>query len=336
MQKNRSAGCRPSCVTLAAFLAPLFALLAAAAISDARAQSYPVKPIRLLVGFSPGGSADVTARLVAQRLAQPLGQPVIVENRPGASGSIANERVATSAPDGYTLLAMGSSATVLPSLRAKLPYSIERDLAPISVVALTPFVLVVHPSVPARNAKELIALARSRPGKLNYGSVGVGSPPFMMGELFKQMAKLDIVHVPFKGGAENVTATAGGQIDMSFASIPSILPLYEARRVRAIAATAAKRAASMPDLPTFGESGLPGYELSPWQGMLAPAGVPAEIIAKLNAALVQVVNGAELREAFRKEGLEPHATSPQEFAARIASETASNAKLLRQIGLKPE
>ena len=169
----------------------LLAVFAASTGFNAAAQTYPTKPIRLVVGFSPGGSADVTARLLAQRLAQTLGQAVIVENRPGASGAIANERVAKSLPDGYTLLAMGTSATVLPSLRAKLPYSVERDLAPISVVALTPFVLVVHPSVPARNVKELIALARAQPGKLNYGSVGVGSPPFIMGELFKQMAKVE-------------------------------------------------------------------------------------------------------------------------------------------------
>jgi tripartite-type tricarboxylate transporter receptor subunit TctC len=303
---------------------------------DANAEAYPVKPIRLVVGFSPGGSADVTARLVAQRLTQLLGQPVIIENRPGAAGAIANERVATSSPDGYTLLQMGTSATVLPSLRAKLPYNIERDLAPISVVALTPFVLVVHPAVPARNAKELIALARSQPGKLNYGSVGIGSPPFIMGELFKQMAGVNITHVPFKGGAENVSATAAGHIDMSFASIPSILPLFEARRLKPIAVTMAKRAVAMPELPTLAESGLPGYDRSSWQGILAPAGVPRAILAQLNAAVVKAVNGPELREAFRREGLEPHTTTPEEFAARISSETARNAKLMKQIGLRPE
>ena len=318
---------------LIALLALVFTFFAAC---DAIAQAYPVKPIRLVVGFSPGGSADVTARLVASRLAQPLGQPVVVENRPGAAGAIANERVATSPPDGYTLLAMGSSATVLPSLRSKLPYNVERDLAPISTVALTPFVLVVHPSVPARNPKELIALARAQSGKLNYGSVGLGSPPFIMAELFKQMANVSIVHVPFKGGAENVTATAAGQIDMCFASIPSMLPLFEGRRVRALAVTMAKRALAMPDLPTLAESGLPGYDRSSWQGMLAPAGVPAEIIARLHAAVVAVVNGPELKEAFRREGLEPYTLTPQAFAAHISEETARNAKLLKQIGLKAE
>jgi tripartite-type tricarboxylate transporter receptor subunit TctC len=190
--------------------------------------------------------------------------------------------------------------------------------------------------VPARNARELIALARSQSGKLNYGSVGVGSPPFIMAELFKQMANVSIVHVPFKGGAENVTATAAGQIDMCFASIPSMLPLFEARRVRALAVTMAKRASAMPELPTLDEAGLPGYDRSSWQGMLAPAGVPGEIIARLNAAIVTAVNGPELKEAFRREGLEPHTTTPQAFAAHISSETARNAKLLKQIGLKPE
>lgn len=298
--------------------------------------AYPVKPIRLLVGFSPGGSADVTARILAQRLQQPLGQSVIVENRPGASGAIASERAATSPADGYTLLALGSSSTVIPFLRAKLNYDLERDLAPISVTALTPFALVVHPSVPARNAKELIDLARAQPGKLNYGSVGIGSPPFIMGEIFKQMAKLNIAHVPFKGGAENVTATAAGHIDMSFASIPSILPLYEARRVRAIAATMAQRTSAMPDLPTLAESGLPGYDRSSWQGVAAPAATPADIIARLNAAIVQAVQSPELKEAFRREGLEPRTTTPQEFAAQLRDELVKNAKLLKEIGLKPE
>jgi tripartite-type tricarboxylate transporter receptor subunit TctC len=305
-------------------------------VRESSAQTYPVKPIRLLVGFSPGGSADVTARLVAQKLTALLGQPLVIENRPGAAGAIANERVAASPADGYTLLAMGTSATVLPSLRAKLPYNVERDLAPVSLVALTPFVLVVHPSVPARDAKELIALARSQPGKLNFGSVGVGSPPFLMGELFKDMAKVNIVHVPFKGGAENVTATAAGHIDMSFASVPSIRPLLDAGRIRALAATTAKRASAMPDLPTLHESGLPGYDRSSWQGVLVPAGVPREIVARLNAAIVHVVQGPDLKEAFKKEGLEPQTTTPEEFAARISDEIAKNAKLLRQIGFKPE
>jgi tripartite-type tricarboxylate transporter receptor subunit TctC len=314
----------------------LVIVFAALAPRDAGAQAYPVKPIRLIVGFSPGGSATVTARFVAQGLTQMLGQTVIVENRPGASGAIANETVASAPADGYTILAMGSTATVLPSLRAKLAYNVERDLAPISMVALTPFVLVVHPAVPARNAKELIALARAQPGRLNYGSVGIGSPPFMMGELFKQMAKVDIVHVPFKGGAENVTATAAGHIDMSFASIPSVLPLFKAGRVRPIAATTAKRAAAMPELPTIDESGLPGYDRSSWQAVLAPAGTRAEIIGRLNGAIAKALSGPELREAFRREGLEPHPTTPQELATLITTETASNARLLKRIGLKPE
>jgi tripartite-type tricarboxylate transporter receptor subunit TctC len=231
---------------------------------------------------------------------------------------------------------MGSSSTVLPALRTKVGYNVERDFAPISVVALTPFVLVVHPSVPARNAKELIALARAQSGKLNYGSVGLGSPPFIMAELFKQMANVNIVHVPFKGGAENVTATAAGQIDMCFASIPSIRPLFEARRVRALGVTMAKRAQAMPELPTLDESGLPGYDRSSWQGVLAPAGVPGEIIARLNAAVIAAVNSPEVRDAFRREGLEARTTTPQEFAAHISSETARNLKLLQKIGLKPE
>ena len=290
------------------------------------------------MGFSPGGVADVTARLAAQKLPELLGQQIVIENRPGAAGAIATERVAGSPPDGYTLLAMTAADTVTPVLRLKLPYNLERDLAPVALLALAPFVLVVHPSVPARNVKELIALARAQPGKLSYGSVGIGTTPHLSAEALKVLAKIDIVHVPYKGGLDNVIATAGGQVDMVFASMPSLTPLLggSTPRVRALAVTSAKRASFMPQLPTLNEAGVPGYDRSSWVGILAPAAVPKDIVARLNAAFTKAVSTAETKDAFARQGLEPQTITPVEFAAFISGQLAQNAKLIQAIGIRPE
>lgn len=304
----------------------------------AAAQTYPAKPVRVVVGFSPGGIADVTVRLVAPRLSEALGQQVIVENRPGASGAIATERVATSPADGYTLLAPTAADTVIPVMRAKLPYNLERDLAPVSLVAVAPFVLVVHPSVPARNVKELIALARAQPGKLSYGSVGVGTTPHLSAEALKMMTNVNILHVPYKGGLDNVIANVSGLVDMVFASMPSLMPVIGTGtlRLRAMAVTSIKRASFMPALPTLNESGVVGYDRSSWVGMLAPANVPKEVIARLNAAVIKVVNTAEIRESFSKQGLEAQTNAPEQFAAFISAQLEQNARLIRAIGLKQE
>ncbi len=308
-----------------------------ASVVDSLAQNYPVKPIRIIVGYGAGGGADVTARMVGQKLFELLGQPVVVENRTGAAGSIATARVAASPADGYTLLMAVSGDTVLPALRAKLPYDLERDFAPVSLVTIGPYLLVVHPSVPARNASELIALARSRPGKLNYGSAGVGGGVHLAGELFNLMAKVNIVHVPYKGGsAESVIAVAVGQIDISFPNIPAALPLLEARKVRSLAVTSARRASLMPSIPTLDESGLPGYDRSVWYGLLAPAGVPKDIIAQLHAVIGRIVNTPEMKEAFNKQGAEPQTNTPEQFAALIRNELAQNAGLVKLAGLKVE
>lgn len=317
----------------------LFAGIAACAslsASDSLAQGYPAKPIRLVLGFSTGGLSDVLARLIAPKLSDHLGQPLVVENRPGASGAIATQRVAASPADGYTLLLMTAADTVTPALRTRLPYDLERDFAPVSLVVIAPFVLLVHPSVPARNVKELIALARSRPGKLSYGSVGAGSTPHLAGELLKVMAKVNIVNVPYKGGADNVIAAASGQVDMSFASIPSLLPLLEAGRIRPLAVTSARRASLLPSLPTLDESGLPGYDRSSWQGVLAPAGVPKDIIVRLSTAIGRVVDIPEMNQALIKQGLEPQTNTPEQFAAFIHRELAKNAELIKSIGAKTE
>ena len=307
-------------------------------VSGAGAQTYPAKPVRIIVGFSPGGIADVTVRLVAPKLSEALGQQIIVENRPGASGAIATERVATSPADGYTLLAPTAADAVIPVLRAKLPYNLERDLAPVSLAAVAPFVLVVHPSVPARTVKELIALARAQPGRLSYGSVGIGTTPHLSAEALKVMTNISILHVPYKGGLDNVIANASGLVDMVCASIPSLMPFIGAgaQRLRPLAVTSAKRASLMPDLPTLNESGVPGYDRSSWVGVLAPAGVPKDIVAKVNAALVKVVNTAEMKETFTRHGLDAQTNSPEQFAAYISSQLEQNAKLIRTIGLRPE
>lgn len=292
--------------------------------------------MRMVIGYGTGGGSDVLARLLAPKLSEQLGQTMVVENRPGASGTIATERVATSPPDGYTLLLMTVADTVVPTLRAKLPYDLERDFAAVSLVMIAPFVLVVHPSVPVRNVNELIALARSRPGRLNYGSTGAGSTPHLAAELLNLMAKVSTVHVPYKSGGENVIAIASGQIDMYFSSVASLLPLMEAGKIRPLAVTTAKRTAFIPSMPTLHESGLPGYDRSSWQGVIAPANVPREIVARLNAVIVQVVNAPEMKESFNRQGFDPRTNTAEEFSALIRGELAQNRKLIQSIGLKAE
>ena len=314
-----------SCVGIVAY--------ANGSVGDLFAQTYPVRPVRIVVGFAPGGGADTTARMLAQRLPEQLGQPVVVENRTGASGAIADERVATSPPDGYTLLLMTASEAILPALR-KLPYDLERDLAAVSLVAMMTFVVVIHPSVPARNVEELIAIARSQPGKLSYGSAGVGGGAHLAGALFNLMAGVNIVHVPFKGGSESAVATASGQIEMNFLTIPALLPFLEGGRLRPLAVTTGERASIMPWVPTLNESGLTGFNRASWYGLLSPAGVPKEIIARLNSAVEKVVNTAEMKEAFSRQGLEPSTTTPEQFAALIRREITENAKLVKLAGAK--
>ncbi|MBI4190611.1 MAG: tripartite tricarboxylate transporter substrate binding protein [Betaproteobacteria bacterium] len=289
----------------------------------------------MLIGLAAGGGTDTLARLVAPKLSEHLGQPVVVENRPGASGSIAIERVAKSPADGYTLLLVPSNAIIYAVLRTDLPYDLERDLAPVSLMVAGPSVLVVHPSVPARNVKELIVLARSRPGELNFGGSGIGSAGHLAGELFNLMAKVKLVHVPFKGGAEAIIAVAGGQIEMSFSNVVTTQPFIKAGKFRALAVTTAKRVSLMPSIPTLDESGLPGYECIVWFGVLAPAGVPKDILAQLNAAISKVVNIPEMKEFIKKQGQEPQTNSPEQFAAFIRSEIAQTAKLVKLTGMKP-
>ncbi len=324
--------------TLAAWIfAAASGIAAAQSPVTTSAQAYPVKPLRIVTGFLPGGSTDVIARLVAARLAEVFNQSVVVENRPGASTAIAAERVATSPPDGYTMLLVASSTTSQSALRRKsLPYDLERDFAFISLLAVGPFVLVVHPSVPAYGAKELIALARARPGKLNYGSPGVGSVNHLAAELFRIRAGINMVHVPYKGSAEATVANASGEIDLSFPSVPAGLPLIESRKVRALAVTGAKRTGVLPNVPTIGEAALPGYEYTGALGLSAPAATPKDVIARLNAAIVKIVNTPEMREAVAKHGFEAQTTTPEQYAAFIRNDIAKIAAVVEATGMKVE
>jgi tripartite-type tricarboxylate transporter receptor subunit TctC len=303
---------------------------------DALAQTYPTKPIRLIVGYTTGGPTDTTARMVAQKLSEHVSQPVIVENRAGASGTLGKERVASSPPDGYTLLVMSSGDAIVQALFAKAPRDLELAFAPVSLAATGTYVLIVHPSVPARNVKELIALARANPGKLSYGSSGVGSSVHLAGELLNVKANLKILHVPYKSSADSARATASGEVGLSFPGIPGALPFLYAKKIRALAVTSKKRVAMMAETPTLNESGVPGYDRYGWYGILAPMGTPKEVIARLNAALSEVVNVADMKAALNLQGLEPHTTTPEQFGAFIQADIMENAKLIKLIGLKAE
>jgi len=303
---------------------------------DALPQNYPAKPIRLVVGYTTGGPTDTTARIVAQKLSELVGQPVIVENRAGASGTLGKERVAMSPPDGYTLLVMSSGDAIVQALFAKAPRDLELAFAPVSLAATGTYVLIVHPSVPVRNVKELIALARANPDKLTYGSSGVGSSVHLAGELLNVKANLKIVHVPYKSSADSARATASGEVGLSFPGIPGALPFLYAKKIRALAVTSKKRVAMMAETPTLNESGVPGYDRYGWYGVLAPAGTPKDIIARLNAAMSEVINVADMKAALNLQGLEPQTTTPEQFGAFIQADIMENAKLIKLIGLKAE
>lgn len=317
----------------------LFAAIGACAYlpaSDALAQTYPVKPVRIVVGFSPGGAADVSARLVAQKLTDELGQSVIVENRTGASGLIANGRVATSPPDGYTLVMVSSAAAIMPALHANISYDVERDLAPVALVVKSSHVLLVHPSVPARTVPELIALARAQPDKLSYGTAGVGSAQHLAGELFNYLAKVKIKHIAYKGGAENVLAVLSGEIETTYGSLVAAVPSITSGRLRALGITGTKRSPLIPSIPPIGEAGLPGYDSTAWYGILAPAAVPKRIITQLNTLIVKSGQSNDLRDAYIKQGLDPQTYTPEQFGEFIHAEIAKNVDLVKRANMKPE
>ncbi len=305
-------------------------------IVESSAQTYPVKPVRIILGTAAGGTGDISARMIAQKMAESLGQSMVVENRPGAGGAIADEAVAKSQPDGHTLLYAAGAIATLPALRAKLPYDVERDFAPISLVVLTVFTLAVHPSVPVRDAQALIALARARPGRLTFSSPGIGTSAHLAGEAFVMMAGVKMLHVPYKGAPEAIVGVVAGEVDVGVPSVTGALPMVNQGKLRVLAVSTARRSALMPSVPTLDESGLKGYQRAGWNGFLAPAGVPREIITRLNTLIVKIANAPEMRQALVKQGFEVQTTTPEEFAAFIRSERAQNAKLVKFAGIKIE
>ncbi|MBI2509762.1 MAG: tripartite tricarboxylate transporter substrate binding protein [Betaproteobacteria bacterium] len=315
----------------------LVAALAAATLpAAAQAQAaYPARTIRFVVPCPPGGIADVFARVIGQKFNEAWGQQVVVENRTGAGGNIAAEFVARSPADGYTLV-MGSIGThsVNVSLFRKLPYDPVRDFAPVALVMEADGLLVVHPSVPVKTVKELIALARARPGQLTYASAGNGTASHLAGELFKMMAKVDMVHVPYKGNAPAITDLLGGQTSLLFATMPTVLPQVQAGRLRAIAVTGPVRSPAAPDLPSIAEAALPGFEVTNWIGIFAPAGTPRDAVTKLNSETIRIMRAPEIQNRLLNEGAKSPAKTPEEFGAYVRAEIAKWAKVIQQAGIR--
>ncbi|HZQ63506.1 MAG TPA: tripartite tricarboxylate transporter substrate binding protein [Casimicrobiaceae bacterium] len=333
-------GARDRVAQCAALLARwLAAALLGVAISlapgPAAAQNYPAKTIRLVVPFPPGGPLDVTGRLIAQKLTEAWGQSVVVDNRPGAGGNIGADLVAKSAPDGYTVV-MGALSThaVNPHLFSSMPYDAIKDFAPITLLAITPNVLVVNPSLPVSSVKDLIAYAKANPGKLSFGSGSNGSAGHLAGELLKVDAGIDMVHVPFKGAAPATQALLAGDTQLMFDNLANVMPQVKAGKVKALAVTTAQRSRLAPDLPTMAEAGVPGFDISTWYGLLAPAGTPAPIIAKWNAEVTRILNSPDVREKLLAQGAEPAPDTPEQFAAFIARENAKYQRIVKASGAK--
>ena len=300
------------------------------------AQNYPVRPIRFVAAFPAGGPSDIVARAIGKRMSEVLGQPVVVENRTGAGGNIGADAVAKSAPDGYTILLGGSYLTIAPSLYLKLPFDPEKDFAPIGLLVSNQYVLVTHPAVPARNVKELVRLAKSKPGQLNYGSAGIGSPPHLAGELLKTMAGINAGHIPYKGASPALVDLIGGHIDFYFGGISGALPHVKTGKIQALAVTSSRRSSQLPEVPTVAESALPGYDITTWFGLLAAAGTPSDIVKKLNSVIVSIVNEPELKSYLIGQGVEPVTNTPEQFSAYIRSEISKFAKIVKAAGIKPE
>ncbi len=303
---------------------------------NAVAQSYPTKPIRMIVAYPPGGGTDIVGRMMAQKLTESLGQTVVIDNRGGAAGGIGTEIAAKSLPDGYTIL-MGNVApnAINVSLYAKLGYDPVKDFEPVSLVASTPNILVVHPSLAVKTVPDLIALAKSKPGTLNYPSAGIGSSSHLAGELFDNLAGVKMVHVPYKGGGPAITDLLGGQMQLMFATMPAAMPHVRAGKLRAVAVTSPKRSQAMPELPTIGET-LKGYDASTWYGVLAPARTGRPVVTRLHDEIVKVLAVVETRDRLVAQGFEPVGSSPAEFAAYIKSEIAKWARVIKAAGIKAE
>ncbi len=305
--------------------------------SAAPAQTYPIRPIRWVVTYPPGGPTDVVARAVGAKLTEAWGQQIVIDNRAGAGGVIGTDIAAKAVPDGYTLL-FGTSAglTINPALNSKLPYDAVKDFAPVSLLVLNPQILVVHPAVPASSVKELVALAKARPGQLNYASVGLGSPNHMGMELLKALTGIDIVHVPYKGTGPAITDLLGGQVQLMFNSMPSVLPLVASGKLKALAVGSAQRSPAVPDIPTVAEAGVPGFENVTWYGMFAPAKTPHDIIVKLNKQVVQILASPEMAQRLASQGAEPRSSTPEELTKFMRVESERWKKVIKTAGIKVE
>lgn len=312
------------------------ALAATALATAAAAQSYPTKPIRMVVGFPPGGGTDVVARIIAPRLSDSLGQPIVIDNRPGATGTVAAGMVAKAPADGYTIM-MGhvSVNAIAPSLFAKLPYDVEKDFAPITLTASVPHFIVVHPSLPVTSVKELIAYARTRDGKLSFPSAGNGSTPHLAGEMFKTMAGVNLLHVPYKGTGQSMQDLLGGQHQVAFDTLPACAPHVRANRLRPLAVTSAKRLAEFPDVPTVEQAGVAGYQMTTWYGVFAPAGTPRPIVERLHGEISKTMQTPDTRARLLEAGADDTVTrSAAEFAAIVRADTVRYAKIVKQAGVR--
>jgi tripartite-type tricarboxylate transporter receptor subunit TctC len=303
---------------------------------SAFAQSWPSRPIRYVVPFPPAGSTDILARIIADKISGPLGQPVVVENRPGAAGNVGTEMVAKSAPDGYTLLQGTAAQPISETLYTKLSFSFEHDLAPVAMIALVPNVMVVNPSVPAKTVKEFIALAKSKPGQINFASSGSGTSIHMSAEMFKMMTGVDIVHVPYKGSGPALTDLMGGQVSVMWDNLPSSMPFIKSGKLRALAVTTTTRFPALPDVPTMQEAGVPGYDAAGWFGILMPKAAPKEIIGRLNGEVNKALALPDVKEKLALQGAVPTPMTPDELGAFIHSEVVKWAKVVKASGAKVE
>ena len=310
-------------------------LVLAAFCGAAAAQNYPAKTVRMVVGYPPGGPTDVLARIVSQKLTQTWGQQVIVDNRPGASGMIGAEFTARAAPDGYTLLMVPVTYAVTPSLFSKMTYDVEKDLAPVAQVAAAPFILVVHPTLPVKTVKDLITLARSRPGQLNFASASTGGMPHLAGELFNSMTGVKMVHIPYKGAAPATTDLLSGQITLMFNNMLSAMPQVKAGRLRAVAVTSLKRSAAAPELPTIAET-VPGYEANGWYGAFAPAATSKDLINRVNAEMNRIMKMPDVTQRLAGDGVEAVGTTPEQFGAYLKQEIAKWGKVVKASGAKAD
>jgi len=319
----------------ATFALSLLLLVATAMSGPSAAQTYPDHPVRFVVPWAAGGGTDIFARVIGEKLHQSMGQPFVVENRAGASGNIGAAYVARATPDGYTIMLATITLATNPALYKNMEFDATKDFVPITLIAGVPHMLVVNPSVPAKNVKELIALAKQKPGKLNYSSAGIGSPFHIAAELFKETADVNIVHVPYKGGGPAIMDAVGGQVDMSFANLVAVLPMVKSGQLRALAVTSAKRSGAAPDVPTMAEAGLPGYDFSSWFGVLAPAGTPLDIVVKLNKEVIKALEDPDVKKQLTEQGADLVASTPEQFEAYLKSETVKWGKVIRAAGIQP-